>query len=59
MYMQYCPVYLPKFKPDSGLIVTNYSNNSCLDCTMHTEGFTIFSLDLNFARCLDTCPLLL
>ena len=26
---------------------------------MHTEGFTIFSLDLNFARCLVICPLLL
>ena len=26
---------------------------------MHTEDITIFSLDLNFARCLVTCPLLL
>ena len=32
--------------------VTNYSNNYCLDCTMYTEDFTIFSLDMNFARCL-------
>ena len=32
--------------------VTNYSNSCCLDCTMHTVDFTIFSLDLNFARCL-------
>ena len=39
--------------------VTNYSNSCCLDCTMHTVDFTIFSLDLNFARCLVTCPLLL
>ena len=30
--------------------VTNYSNNCCLDCTMHTEDFIIFSLDMNFAR---------
>ena len=39
--------------------VTNYSNICCLDCTMHTVDFTMFSLDLNFARCLVTCPLLL
>ena len=26
---------------------------------MHTEDFTIFSVDMNFARCLVTCPLLL
>ena len=39
--------------------VTNYSNNCCLDCTMLIEDFTIFSLDMNFARCLVTCPLLL
>ena len=25
--------------------VTNYSNGYCLDCTMHTVDFTIFSLD--------------
>ena len=37
--------------------VTNCSNSWCLDCTMHTMYFTIFSLDLNFARCLVTCPL--
>ena len=30
--------------------VTNYSNNCCLDYTMHTEDFTIFSLDMNFVR---------
>ena len=35
--------------------VTNY--NCCLECTTHTEDFTIFSLDMNFARYLVTCPL--
>ena len=38
---------------------TNYSNISCLDTIVHTEVYTIFSLDLNFARWLVACPLLL
>jgi hypothetical protein len=36
--------------------VTNYSKSCCLDCT---EYWGIVSLDMNFARLLLTCPLLL
>ena len=35
------------------------TNIGCVDTTVYTEVFTIFSPDMNFAKCLVTCPFLL